>query len=191
MTSSSPVVIDQKNESLFTDAKGNHPLNDSWVVWFHGMDDQNWSKDSYKKLDEFNTVEKFWGIYNNFPSIVNGMWFLMRKEDRNGGLSTSIYPLWEDPACINGGAWLFKIHKAHSDIVWLNLSLLLVGETICADSNEILGISISPKRHYVTIRIWNRDKNKNDRSLLNIPHMESDDAIYKPHGTHSDTAAIE
>lgn len=154
-----------------------HLLGDTWVLWFHDMNDDDWGQQSYKKIEEFNTIEKFWGIYNHIPSIVNGMWFLMRKEF-NG---KTIYPMWEDPACINGGAWLYKIHKTHSDNVWLDLSMRLVGETLCADPDQFLGISISPKKHYVTIRIWNRDKTKNDASILpkDIQHFE--EAIYKAH----------
>lgn len=169
--------INNTNPNPFKDTKGHHILNDTWVLWFHDMDDENWGQSSYKRIDEFNTIEKFWGIYNHIPSIVNGMWFLMRKEFKG----KPIYPMWEDPACINGGAWLYKIHKTHSDSVWLDLSMRLVGETLCPDSNQLLGISISPKKHYVTIRVWNRDKNMNDSNILpkDIPHVE--EAIYKAH----------
>ena len=160
--------------------KSDHVLNDSWSLWFHEMNSEDWSHKSYKLVDTFNTVEKFWGLYNNLPSVINGMWFLMRDK-LNGNV---IYPLWEDPACIDGGAWLFKIHKTNADNFWLNLSLKLVGETICDDSNQIMGLSISPKKNYVTIRVWNNDKNKNDTSIFQIDEkIDFSTAIYKTHQT--------
>ena len=170
---------DTSEQTFFKDNHGNHVLNDSWVFWFHDMNDQDWSPKSYKRMTEFTTVENFWGLYNHIPSVINGMWFMMRKEHKG----KPIYPLWEDPACINGGAWLFKIHKSQADNVWLDLSLRLLGETICKNSDQIIGLSISPTKHYVTIRVWNRDKKKNNTSIFptDIPQINFDEAIYKAH----------
>lgn len=30
------------NPNPFKDTKGHHILNDSWVLWFHDMDDEDW-----------------------------------------------------------------------------------------------------------------------------------------------------
>lgn len=156
-------------------------LHNVWVLWYHEMNSSDWSRESYLKVAEFKTVEEFWTVYNHLPTlVVNGMWFLMRKEWNN----ELIYPLWEDPSVINGGAWLFKVHKSQADNSWLNLSELLIGETICNDSEQkIMGLSISPKRHYVTIRVWNNDKTQTDTSIFNenIPNINFNEAIYKVH----------
>ena len=59
----------------------------------------------------------------------------------------------------------------------------LIGESLCVDSDQLLGISISPKKHYVTIRVWNRDKLQNDAGIFpkHIPQLNFDEAIYKAH----------
>ena len=154
-----------------------HRLNDNWVLWFHEMNSEDWTVESYKKLAEISTIEEFWSVYNHIPSVINGMWFLMRKEHND----KPIYPLWEDPTVIDGGAWLFKIHKIQADNVWLDLSLLLIGETICDNPLEIMGLSISPKKYYVTIRVWNRDKNVVSKFLEKIENVDFNEAIYKAH----------
>lgn len=173
-----PTIPPTTTTEYFQDSRGHHSLHDNWVLWYHDNND-DWSKESYRRIAEFGTVEEFYGIYNKLPSIVHGMWFLMRKLYNN----KPIYPLWEDPAVINGGAWLFKVHKSQAENSWLNLSELMVGETICQDSEEIMGLSISPKKHYVTIRVWNRDKNKTDTSIFpqDIKNIIFSEAIYKPH----------
>jgi hypothetical protein len=154
----------------------NHPLNDDWVLWYH-HNDADWSQESYKRLAECNTVEKFWSIYNFIPTITTGMWFLMRKE-RNGKL---IYPQWEDPAVINGGAWSFKIHMNIADNAWLDLSERLVGETLFENSEDIIGISASSKKNSVTIRVWNADNTKAYEFPRNIPNINFNESRYVNH----------
>ena len=136
-------------------------------------------EDSYKKLHIFNTVESFWGLYNYLPSVTNGMFFLMR-EKKNG---RAIFPLWEDPTNINGGGWSFKVHKNFADNAWLELSTYLIGETICPEPKDIIGISISPKKYYVTIRVWNADAKKQDVSIFpqEIQNINFNEAIYRQH----------
>lgn len=126
-------------------------LKHTWILWYHSSDGDDWSMQSYRKLYEFSTVEDFWRLYNNLPSIVNCMFFLMKKGHP---------PIWEVPQNINGGAWLYKFPKKNADSQWLKFSCYLVGETIGNLSDEIVGISISPKIFNVTIRIWNKNSHK-------------------------------
>lgn len=39
-----------------------------------------------------------------------------------------IKPMWEDPEHSQGGAWSFCARKGHSDMLWENLLLGLIGE---------------------------------------------------------------
>lgn len=155
-----------------------HKLNDVWCFWHHNDNDQ-WDRDSYRKILEFGTVEDFWGLYNYIPSVVNGMFFLMRKQ-RNGHL---IAPSWEDPVNRNGGSWSFKVYKVDADNAWLGLSMYLIGETLCSDPLDLVGISISPKKQFVTIRVWNIDSNKKDQYVTDfpadIPHLDFSTALYR------------
>ncbi len=122
-----------------------HKLENTWVLWHH-KDGDDWTIDSYEKLYEFDTIENFWRLYNNLPSIVNNYFFLMKKGHP---------PIWEVPQNINGGSWLFKIPKKMADMYWLKFSCYLIGETIADNTDHIIGLSMSPKVSNVTIRIWN------------------------------------
>ena len=120
-------------------------LRSAWVLWYHDSSD-DWNLSSYQKIYEFDTVAGFWRMFNNLPSIVNSMFFLMKK-----GHS----PIWDVPENIKGGSWLFKFPKKMADCYWLKMSCYMVGETITNDTTHIIGLSLSPKIYNVTIRVWN------------------------------------
>jgi translation initiation factor 4E len=50
--------------------------------------------------------------------------------------------MWEDEHCKNGGRFVLKLPKTHSNIYWENLVLGLIGEQF-ADSGEVNGLVIS------------------------------------------------
>ena len=153
-------------------------LNTKWILWYHDPLDTNWKLVSYKNLQEISTIQDFWEIYKFLDNIIieNSMLFLMRE---------GINPLWEDIPNMNGGSWSFKVTKGNLYEVWLNLSIHLCGETLIANKNNynlINGISISPKKNFCIIKIWNRDKKKNKISFLNkIDHLPFETVIYKDH----------
>ena len=47
---------------------------------------------------------------NNIPSVVNNMFFLMKKGHP---------PIWEVPQNIDGGSWSYKFAKKKADSFWL------------------------------------------------------------------------
>jgi len=128
-----------------------HKLNSSWVLWWHDLENKRYTLGDYEKIVEIATIEDFWIVFNAIPDFANGMFFLMRK---------GITPLWEDPINQQGGAWKFKVRKDDANVVWLNLAMTLVGETLSDQSEKITGISISPKYYNVTIRVWTREPNR-------------------------------
>ena len=98
------------------------PLNNKWVIWFHG-NNKDWTINGYRKLYEIKTIEDFWEIYirlNNFI-ILKGQFFLMKND---------ILPIWENKENIDGGCWSYKINKNESFISWLYLSMFLSGEIL-------------------------------------------------------------
>ena len=84
---------------------------------------------------------------------------------------------------LDGGSWSLKISKNEIKKKWDRISIALLGENISLDkSNIINGISISPKKNFCIIKIWNRDKKFNIVSLLNmIEGVSFEGMIYKPH----------
>jgi translation initiation factor 4E len=156
-----------------------HKLNNIWCLWYHSTNDNDWSINGYKKITEIDTIEKFWEAYQYItPNLIqNGMFFLMKQD---------ILPIWEDKQNKNGGCWSFKIIKKDIYNSWLELSIHLLGCNILKDADNasnINGISVSPKRSFCIIKIWNKDSNKNNNNLLStkIPYLYICDSIYKSH----------
>jgi len=74
-------------------------------------------------------------------------------------------PIWDHEKNINGGGWTFKIDKKLSFDFWEKLACYCIGETITQNPDNIIGVSISPKIRFVTIRLWTKDK------IGNIPQF--------------------
>jgi len=91
------------------------------------------------------------------------MFFIMRKVDND----TIINPRWEDKHNINGGYWSFKVPNGDAQNIWNTLSKILIGETILTNPTmDINGISISPKKHFCIIKIWNKNRENYETHLL-------------------------
>jgi hypothetical protein len=140
-----------------------YDLENTWVLWYHdGKSD--WTPESYQKIYEFSTIEDFWRLYNNLPSVVNHYFFLMKKGHP---------PIWEAKQNINGGSWLHKVPKVQADAYWLKFSMFLIGECMADDTDNLIGISISPKVHNVTMSVWNKDSLKcKDKIKFNPKYEE-------------------
>lgn len=156
-----------------------HVLNNTWVLWFHSPLDNDWSIDSYKEICEINTIEEFWGLSDELDEklICNCMFFLMRK---------GIKPIWEDKENCDGGCWSFKITKKDIYKAWNELSIALLGETVTLSKDKaegITGISLSPKKAFSIIKIWNKNSKENKVDLLSkkIPFIFLNSSIYKAH----------
>lgn len=151
-----------------------HKLNSKWVIWYHDPENKSWDLKSYKEIYSFDTIEHFWSFHNLVDNeiISNGMFFIMKK---------NIKPLWEDTKNINGGCWSYKIIKKDALETWINLSVELIRDSLSPHSNFINGISISPKKGFSILKIWNNDKKRKNISnlTLNVPLLQSDSYIYK------------
>ena len=132
-----------------------HQLNDTWILWFHDTKGNDWTINGYEKLFEFDTVEDFWILYNslvrNKSDITSGMYYLMRH---------GYPPIWDDPKNVNGGGWTFKIDKRNVPQFWEDISCFCIGESICDDSENVVGLSVSPKIRFATVRVWTSDKDQ-------------------------------
>ena len=151
-------------------------LNCNWTLWYHDPNDIKWTIDSYKIVSNIKTINDFWNTYEFIENsiIENSMFFIMRD---------GIQPLWEDPNNVNGGCWSFKIPKGNIKKYWSELSIYLLGENITNKKEKLVnGLSISPKKTFCIIKIWNNDKKKNDIALLNNKmDIPFESCIYKQH----------
>lgn len=154
-------------------------LNSYWTLWYHSPENKKWDISSYQLLYKFNTLDNFWQLYNNFtpPQIQYGMFFLMKDD---------IKPIWEDVNNISGGSWSFKISKKDTFSAWIELSISAIGETLSKDCEfltNINGITISPKKNFSILKIWNKDKKLNDTSFLtlDIANIILEESLYNAH----------
>jgi len=105
-------------------------------------------------------------------------------------MKDGIQPIWEDTENKKGGCWSFKIIKKDIYNSWLELSIHLLGGYILKSTNDVSqinGISVSPKRSFCIIKIWNKDSKNSNNNLLstNIPYLYICDSIYKSHESKS------
>ncbi len=159
-----------------------HKLHTQWVLWFHSLDDTNWTKDTYTKIAEMNSIEEFLGVYQDFDTFGKGMFFLMRKD---------IFPQWEDESNIKGGYWSYKIGKSVAEKAWFELSCACIGECLTKkpqDMFNINGISYSPKINNVIIKILNRHSELNNSIILNdkIENLHPSTSQFKSHIENKD-----
>ena len=150
-----------------------------WSLYFHHPTDNEWGIDSYQKICEINTPQDLWNCFDYLGNdiIENSMLFLM-KED--------LPPLWEDERNIKGGCWSIKIYKKNIVREWCDLCIYILINDLTvdkSDSNLITGLTISPKRSFSIIKIWNSDATKQNTNLIrdDIAYVNLDDSIYKAH----------
>ena len=133
---------------------------------------------SYVKVATIDSFETFWGIYNNINkgNIENGMFFLMRE---------GVNPLWEDDHNVNGGCWSFKIFKKNIYDSWIDVSINLLNETLTKDlenSETLTGISLSPKKAFCIVKIWNSNSSycENSQLTTQIDNLVHEQSLYTP-----------
>ncbi|KAJ7597101.1 eukaryotic translation initiation factor 4E class I [Mycena floridula] len=170
-----------------------HPLYSPWTLWFDspatkgrnlpqtpvsafpqtpGIPQtpgvaaaQGWMED-IKRVISFDSVEEFWGLYNNIvppSSLPQKANYYLFKE--------GIIPAWEDEANKLGGKWSIQLPKdknrSHVDKMWLYTMLAAIGETfdpsltISDKSGDqpkslITGVIVSTRPQFYRLSIWTR-----------------------------------
>ena len=152
-----------------------HNLTDNWTLWFHNPETDDWSEQSYIKIYTFNTIEQFSNLFQKIPTLnlSTGMFFMMKND---------ILPLWKDKNNINGGCWSYKVGKKDAAQGYLDLLVSTISENVCGDHPEIInGASISPKKGFCIIKVWNNNSKYSDPNLLSstINHIDLKQTIYK------------
>lgn len=154
--------IKEKSEKLITafddPLKFNcqHPLKYKWDLWVDNKikaKSDNWL-DTIKKIISVNTIENFWGVFNNIPTASDlnapSDYYLFKE---------NIIPCWEDVSNINGGKMTIVLKKQKDrvnyellDNIWSNTVLAAIGENF--NSDLITGIVLNIRKHQDRINIW-------------------------------------
>ncbi|XP_022660558.1 eukaryotic translation initiation factor 4E type 3-B-like isoform X2 [Varroa jacobsoni] len=104
-----------------------------------------------KKIYTVDTVQTFWQVYNNIPSVnelgPNYSYHLMREQHR---------PIREDGVHKDGGAWRCRLASSDTKAIWQELLLAAIGEQLTDSDNptELLGISVALRDGDDMIQLW-------------------------------------
>jgi hypothetical protein len=152
-------------------------IANTWTLYFHAQDDNKWNLGSFTKVGTVTTWREFWSLIEELKveTISEGMFFFMRDP---------IPPLWENHQNIRGGSYSIRVQKKDAGDVYVTYAIGAMISQMCKDSsNQINGISISPKKGFNIIKIWNIDaskyKNPTDIHLL-CKEIKQEDVMYTP-----------
>nr|POE77611.1 eukaryotic translation initiation factor 4e-1 [Quercus suber] len=149
---------DGKIVSVFDDAENfnvKHQLQNSWTLWFTKPPSgkQDWNE-LLKEVITFDSVEEFWGIYNNITPASE----LAQKSDYHL-FKSGVRPEWEDPQNKHGGRWAYTYKGGNkaNDETWLNMMLAAIGETLEDDNdNEVMGVVVNIRKGFWRVGLWTR-----------------------------------
>ncbi|ORX81806.1 eukaryotic translation initiation factor 4E [Basidiobolus meristosporus CBS 931.73] len=161
--------------TVFTDPANfnvKHPLNSSWILWYDNpgkkTNQHSWSQ-NLKQIICFDTVEDFWGIWNNLIPISDlsaGSNYHFFKE--------GIKPMWEDPANDKGGKWVIQLPRKTGEQInqlWLYTVLSCIGESF-AYEDEICGCVASIRKGFYRLALWTRSSDDQEICLSIGTHLK-------------------
>ena len=67
-----------------------------------------------------------------------------------------VKPLWEDPACSQGGRFNIRLPKTHTAKYWEDLLLAMIGEQFSV-ADEVVGLVLSTKYNGDSVAVWHRN----------------------------------
>uniref|UniRef100_A0A6C0KV19 Eukaryotic translation initiation factor 4E n=1 Tax=viral metagenome TaxID=1070528 RepID=A0A6C0KV19_9ZZZZ len=146
-----------------------------WTIYFHSPEETKWTLNTFVSLGSMKTWGQFWSIIEvlKSESFSDGMFFLMRDPAP---------PLWESHHHIRGGCYSFRCSKKEAPEVYLTYIIATMMNGVTHDTNnKINGISISPKRGFNIIKLWNSDSLFDKPSnLVTVSSIRDSDIIYTP-----------
>ena len=163
--------VQEKTETLH--------LNGKWDLYYHLPHDKQWDIASYKPISkDINTIDELIALNENIPEeiVKHCMLFVMKS---------GIKPMWEDEKNRDGGCFSFKVSNRFVHDVWKILFYSLCGETLCENcknNNNINGITISPKKNFCIVKVWLKNCDLQDPTILtNIPNLSKQGCLFKKH----------
>lgn len=142
-----------------------HPLQSKWTLWYYTPDKNKHWEECQHKIATFDSVEDFWGLFNNLQpasELKNGCDYSVFK---NG-----IRPMWEDPQNIKGGRWIINVGRQRQtpidlDDGWLEVLMFLIGESFNY-TDDVCGVVLNNRGYGHKIGIWTSVKD--ERKVMSI-----------------------
>jgi len=186
---------DLKSVLLDSNASGyKHPLQYRWALWFDQIEPGKPWGVNLTPIASFETVEDFWGLYNNIikaSELRSDCYFHLFKE--------GIKPEWEDAENKEGGRFRFTLPKqdveSETNRLWLTTILVLIGEQL-PGAEMVAGAHIFKKQPTSPPRIelWVKCSQASDRQALEILGRRlkellqiSESLQFKPHADQKKT----
>jgi hypothetical protein len=150
----------------------------SWSVYYHEPEDKSWTAESYKRLQTVGSWEALGAVLRELGphKTMNGLLRVMKGD---------FSPLWENKMNIRGGSYCLKVTRKNSVEVFNRyLAAAALGLGAKSAENEIVGVTISPKKGFCIIKIWNTNcKAFNSPADLPLLHEEikESEILYRPH----------
>ena len=168
------ILLEKQLENM---DKPDFKLKSEWTLWFHKVNDNNWTLEYYSKIFEMKTYYDLLYIIKNIENITSGMFFIMKS---------GITPIYEDLNNINGGYWSLRITKKEAFEYWEKLLFYICLDNLTIDEkyeNMINGISISPKINNCIFKIWNSNfaEIKTEHLRNDLKFINWDDTFYLQH----------
>ncbi len=148
-----------------------------WTLYFHSPAETKWDISTFTKVATMKTWHDWWSVVEALKgkTFADGMFFLMRDP---------IPPLWENAKNVRGGSYSFRIQKNDVESAFISSAIAcMLDRAVTSSDNRIHGISISPKKNFNIIKVWNTDstrfKNASDLECI-ADGLKLSDIIYTP-----------
>ena len=149
----------------------------SWTLYFHSPEETKWDLSSFIKIGTSKSWHDWLSLMTSIgnQSIGDGMFFLMRDP---------IPPLWENSKNIRGGSYSFRTLRQEAGNTFNTISITcMIDAAMINSENRVHGISISPKKGFNIIKIWNVDSSKykspTDMKIC-IEGLKHEEILYTP-----------
>lgn len=151
-------------------------LNDGWNIYYHSVNDPDWSVYSFTLITSFSSLKQWCITFNSLEDYwKKGMFFIFREH---------ISPRWEDEHNVNGGCYSMKINATEINDKMFDITSQIIGETFAFNpehASNVNGISITPKKNANIVRIWLKDNKHSAKELYDIEPIKYSPLMYKKH----------
>jgi hypothetical protein len=123
----------------------------SWTIWYHSPKETKWMPSTYQQVGTVRTWTEYWTLMDAIGdnTLLNAFFFVMRDPAT---------PLWENKLNIRGGGYSLRIgRKDAADIFHKYIIGAMTGCVAMDPANKLMGVTISPKRGFNVINVWNED----------------------------------
>jgi hypothetical protein len=154
-------------------------LNNSFNLYYHAPENNDYSLESYIEILSFNSVEEFW-VLDRFvrkDMIENGMFFIMVDP---------VLPMWEDKHNIKGGCISWKIDRKNTYKFWIDIVSHFITGNLGSIGQYVNGVSISPKKNSNIIKLWLKEEINVEDFQMPSTLMLDDKIIFKSHNNNID-----